>query len=86
MSLPDDVAQYLDQCPNTSAIVTEAVRARMDRAEAVRKTLAAVGIHLTPEGQAWARSVLSPPSAAQRAESQRYLEAIEAGRLPEVQE
>jgi hypothetical protein len=83
VSLPDDVAEYLDQHPNSSAIVTEAVRARMERVATTKAMLEAAGFRLTPKGQAWARSVLRPLTAEQRAESKRYLEALEAGHLPE---
>jgi hypothetical protein len=83
VSIPDDVAAYLDSHPNSSAVVTEAIRARMARGEAVAQTLQAVGITLTDEGRAWARSVLRRPTAEQRAESQRYFDALEAGHLPE---
>ena len=84
MSLPDDVAAYLDRHPNSSAVVADAIRARMARGEAVELTLRSVGYHLTDEGRTWARSVLRRPTEEQRAESQRYLEAIEAGQLPET--
>jgi DNA-binding protein H-NS len=84
VSIPDDVAAYLDSHPNSSAVVTEAIRARMARGEAVAQTLQAVGITLTEEGREWARSALRSPSREQRAESQRYLEALESGRLPEA--
>lgn len=83
MSLPDDVAAYLDRHPNSSAVVADAIRARMARGEAVEQTLRAVGYNLTDEGRAWARSVLRRPTEEQRSESQRYLEALEAGQLPE---
>jgi len=84
VSLPDDVAAYLDRHPNSSAVVADAIRARMARGEAVELTLRSVGYHLTDEGRTWARSVLRRPTEEQRAESQRYLEAIEAGQLPET--
>jgi predicted transcriptional regulator len=83
VSLPDDVAAYLDSHPNSSAVVADAVRARMARGEAVAATLREIGMELTDEGRAWARSVLRRPTEAQQAESQRYLEALEAGHLPD---
>ena len=83
VSLPNDVAEYLDKHPNSSAIVTEAVRARMERGAAVAATLRAAGFKLTDEGIAAARGKLPRLTEEQRAESQRYLEAIDAGQLPE---
>ena len=83
MSLPDDVAEYLDKHPNSSAIVTEAVRARIERAATTRAMQEAAGFRFTREGQAWARSALRPLTNEEKAESQRYFEALEAGHLPE---
>ena len=85
MSLPDDVAAYLDSHPNSSAVVTAAVRDRIARSEAVERALRSVGFNLTEEGRTWARSVLRPLTEEQRAENDRYLVAIEAGELPEPQ-
>ena len=68
MSLPDDVAEYLDKHPNSSAVVAEAVRARMERGAAAAAALRAAGFNLTDE---------------QRAEAKRFQEALEAGHLPE---
>ena len=84
MSLPDDVAEYLDKHPNSSAIVAEAVRARMERAATTRAMLEAAGFRLTPEGQAWARSVLRPLTEEQRAETRRRRDLIESGRWEEI--
>ena len=83
MSLPDDVAEFLDKHPNSSAVVTAALRATMERAATTKAMLESVGFVSTEEGRAWARSVLHRPTEEQRAESRRYLEALEAGRLPE---
>jgi hypothetical protein len=83
VSLPDDVAAYLDKHPNSSAVVADAIRARMARGEAVAEALRAVGFTLTDEGRTWARSVLRRPTEEQRAESRRYLEALEAGHAPD---
>lgn len=84
MSLPDDVAEYLDKHPNSSAVVAEAIRARMQRGAAVAAALRAAGFNLTDEGIAAARGKLPRLTEKQRAESQRYLEALEAGHLPEA--
>jgi len=83
VSLPDDVAEYLDRYANSSAVVTDAVRARMQRSATTRSMLEAAGYPITDEGLAQWREKLRPPTDAQRAESQRYLEALEAGHLPE---
>jgi hypothetical protein len=83
VSLPDDVAEYLDKHPNSSAVVAEAIRARMERGAAVAAALRAAGFNLTDEGIAAARGKLPRLSEKQRAESQRYLKALEAGHLPE---
>jgi DNA-binding GntR family transcriptional regulator len=84
VSLPDDVAEYLDKHPNSSAIVTKAVRDRMERAATTRAMLEAAGFKLPPEGQAWARSVLRPLTEEQRAETERVHKLIEAGRWEEI--
>ena len=84
MSLPDDVAEYLDQHPNSSAIVTRAVRAQMERAATTRAMLEAAGFRSTPEGRAWARAALRPPTEEQRAETRRRRELIESGRWEEI--
>lgn len=84
MSLPDDVADYLDRHPNSSAIVTKAVRAQMDRAATTRAMLEATGFRSTPEGRAWARAALRPFTDEQRAEIRRRRELIETGRWEEI--
>ncbi|WP_125804831.1 hypothetical protein [Actinoplanes sp. ATCC 53533] len=83
MSLPDDVAEYLDKHPNSSAIVTEAVRARMQRGATTRAMLEAAGFAITDEGVAAWRGKLKPFTDEQRAEAKRFQAALEAGRLPE---
>ncbi|MCA2215131.1 ribbon-helix-helix domain-containing protein [Jidongwangia harbinensis] len=83
VSLPDDVAEYLDKHPNSSAVVADAVRARMERGAAVAAALRAAGFNITDEGIAAARGKLPKFTEAQRAEAQRFQEALEAGRRPE---
>jgi hypothetical protein len=83
VSLPDDVAEYLDKHPNSSAIVTQAVRARMQRSATTRAMLEAAGFAITDEGIAKWRGKLKPFTDEQRAEARRFQEALEAGRLPE---
>lgn len=58
VSLPDDVAQRLDQEPNASAFVTEAIRQRMVR-EQGRQMLIDQGFNITDEGVARARAILA---------------------------
>jgi hypothetical protein len=84
VSLPDDVAEYLNKHPNSSAIVTEAIRARMQRSATTRAMLEAVGFRLTDEGAAWARSVLEPLTDEQKAEVRRRHELITSGRWDEI--
>ena len=86
MSLPDDVAQYLDRHPNSSAIVTEAVRAQMQRSATTRAMLEAAGFPITDEGVARWRDKLSKPTNAQRAESRRRLDAMGDGRWPDEED
>ena len=63
VSLPDDVAAYLDDAINVSAVVAEAVRAQMDRAAATEELLRAVGFGITAEGRERLRNHLAPLSA-----------------------
>ena len=63
VSLPDDVAAYLDNAINVSAVVAEAVRAQMDRAAATEELLRAVGFEITAEGRERLRNHLAPLSA-----------------------
>ena len=60
VSLPDDVAAYLDDAINVSAVVAEALRAHMDRATATQELLRAVGYEITPEGRERLRNHLAP--------------------------
>ncbi|MEU4220935.1 hypothetical protein [Actinoplanes sp. NPDC026623] len=72
VSLPDDVAKYLDKHPNSSAVVTEAVRARMQRGAAAAAALRAAGIPLTDEGITAARGTLPRFTTEQRGEFQQW--------------
>jgi hypothetical protein len=60
VSLPDDIAAYLDDAINVSAVVAEALRAHMDRATATQELLRAVGYEITPEGRERLRNHLAP--------------------------
>ncbi|MBF9134993.1 hypothetical protein I0C86_39635 [Plantactinospora sp. S1510] len=62
VSLPDDVAQRLEQEPNASAFVAEAIRQRMVR-EQGRQLLADQGFNITDEGVARARARLAEADA-----------------------
>jgi hypothetical protein len=51
ISLPDDVAEHLDQVDNASAYIADAIRMRRKR-EHTREMLARHGISVTDEGVA----------------------------------
>ena len=80
MSLPEDVAQYLAKHPNSSAVVAEAVRARMERGAAVAAALRAAGFDLTDEGIAAARGKLPKFTDKQRGEFRAWHDAKAAER------
>jgi len=83
VSLPDDVAEYLAHHPNSSAVVTDAVRAQMDRGSTTRAMLRVAGFNITDEGAAKWRDKLRPLTEEQRAEGDRWLAAMLAGRRPD---
>jgi hypothetical protein len=85
VSLPDDVAEYLDKHPNSSAIITDAVRERMERSSAVISALRAAGFNITEEGVAKWRGKLPELTEEQRAEIRRRHELIQSGRWEEIQ-
>ncbi len=58
VSLPDHLAARLDQEPNVSAFVAEAIEGKM-RGERVRQQLADAGIELTEAGSARTRQRLA---------------------------
>jgi hypothetical protein len=66
VSLPDDVAAYLETAANASATVSAAVRAHMDRTFATEAMLKAMGYRLDEEGRARWRQKLRPMSVEQR--------------------
>jgi hypothetical protein len=82
VSLPDDVAAYLEGEDNASAAVADALRARMRRGAAVAAMMRAVGIHLTDEGIAQARGKLPRRTDEQHAASRQRLAEIQAGTWP----
>jgi hypothetical protein len=82
VSLPDDVAAYLEDEVNASAAVADALRARMRRGTAAAAMMRAVGINLTDEGIAQARGKLPRLTDEQRAAGRQRLEEIQAGVWP----
>lgn len=83
VTLPDDIAEYLENHPDPSQRITNAIRPALESAANSRAMQEAVGFRFTPESKAWARAALSRLTDEQQAESQRYFEALEAGQLPE---
>jgi hypothetical protein len=79
VSLPDDVAAYLDAEDNASAAVTDAVRARMRRGEATLAMMRATGMPVTRAGIDRIKGTVPPLSPAQRAESRRRADLLAAG-------
>lgn len=82
VSLPDDVAAYLDREENASAAVADALRARMDRAAATIQMLRTVGIQVTDAGRNRMRGALPRLTAEQRAEAQRRRDMLREGTWP----
>ncbi|WDZ83751.1 hypothetical protein [Micromonospora cathayae] len=74
VSLPDDVARYLDQQPNISAAIADAVRLQI-AAGRLEDVLRRVGMDVTDEGKARWRSRLAQPIPAEvLAEGRRILD------------
>ncbi|HET8661363.1 MAG TPA: hypothetical protein VFM55_20495 [Micromonosporaceae bacterium] len=82
VSLPDDVAAYLETADNASAAVADALRAQMDRGAATEAMLRAVGFEVTEAGKERARAALAPLGAEQRAEIGRRHELLQSGDWP----
>jgi len=82
VSLPADVAEYLEREGNASAAVTDALRARMNRGAATLAMLRAAGFDITDEGLARARGKLPPPTQDMRAEVKQRADMARAGTLP----
>jgi hypothetical protein len=82
VSLPDDVAAYLEGKENASAAVTEALRGQMNRAAVTEAMLRAAGFNITEEGKARWRGKFPPLTPEQREENRRLLEMIKTGTLP----
>jgi hypothetical protein len=64
VSVPDDVAAWLDQQDNVSAAVTRAIRAQMAGAR-TEEILRASGLDITDAGRARWREALSRPIPAE---------------------
>ncbi|OZV82509.1 hypothetical protein CA850_09595 [Micromonospora echinospora] len=74
VSLPDDVARYLDEQPNISAAIADAVRLQMATGR-LEDVLRRVGMEVTEEGKASWRSRLAQPIPAEAlAEGRRLLD------------
>ncbi|MCX5068311.1 hypothetical protein OOJ91_20945 [Micromonospora lupini] len=73
VSLPDDVADWLDQQPNVSAAITAAVRVQMARAH-LDEVLRRAGIEVTEAGRArWRERLAAPIPADALVEGRRML-------------
>lgn len=77
ISVPDDVAERLEQETNVSAYVTEAVRRRI-AGEQVRRTLAQAGRPVTEEGVARAKAQMDALRASVTPELQHAAEKLRA--------
>jgi hypothetical protein len=84
MTVPTYVADYLENRPDSDKLITNAVNQRMGQTMTVGEILYAVGFRSTEKSREWARGVVRARlTYEQRAESRRYLEALEAGQPPE---
>lgn len=86
VSLPDDVAAYLETRPNASATVADALRAQMSRGAATRAALVAAGFNITDEGLARVRGTVPPFTEEQKAEIKRRYDLVLAGKWTEEEE
>lgn len=74
ISVPDDVAQWLDDQPNVSAAITTAVRAQMAGTH-LDEVLRRAGIEVTDAGKArWRDRLAAPIPPEALAEGQRILD------------
>lgn len=79
VSLPDDVAAYLDHEGNASAAVADALRARMSRGAATVAMLRAGGFDIDESRSARERRKLPALGADVKSEIERRKEALRAG-------
>jgi hypothetical protein len=74
VSLPDDVAEWLDQQPNVSAAITAAVRSQM-AGNQLEEALRRAGIEVSVAGKArWRRRLAAPIPAEALEEGRRMLD------------
>jgi hypothetical protein len=74
ISVPDDVAEWLDQQPNVSAAIAAAVRAQMAGRQ-LDEILRCAGIEVTEAGKRrWRDRLAQPIPAEALAEGQRILD------------
>lgn len=87
MTLPNHVADYLENHADGNGLITDAVHQRMAQTMTTGEMLDAVGFRSTEKTRAWAREALSRarPTDEQRAENQRRQELIRAGLWPDQQ-
>ncbi|MEJ3744097.1 hypothetical protein WEI85_12470 [Actinomycetes bacterium KLBMP 9797] len=83
VSLPDDVAAYLETFRNASAAVTQALRAQMNRGPTTEAMLRAIGFNITEEGKARVRASMPRFTAEQRAEIRRRRDLVRARKWQE---
>ena len=83
VSLPDDVARYLEAADNASAVVADALRAQMHRAATTEAMLRAAGFDITREAER-ARPILPPLTAEQRAEIDRRRQMLRSAAGPDT--
>jgi hypothetical protein len=79
ISLPDDAAEVLDQVPNASAYIADAIR-RLHRSDRTRAMMARHGLAITDEGVAAAATRLRA-AEARRDASHRDASHRDAGRV-----
>jgi prevent-host-death family protein len=79
VSLPDDVARYLDEQPNISAAIADAIRLQM-ATRRLEDVLRRVGMEVTEEGKArWRFRLTQPIPAEALAEGRRLLDEAGTG-------
>jgi hypothetical protein len=80
VSLPDDIAAYLETHDNASAAVADALRAKMDRGASTEMMLRAMGFDITEDGKARIRAAMPPFTPEQKAEIKRRRDLLVAGK------
>jgi hypothetical protein len=85
VSLPDDIAAFLEKSDNASATVAEALRAAMDRRGATEAILKSMGYKITEEGKTYWRERIKPMTPEQKARMALRYEQLMAGEWREDQ-